>query len=113
MIKLLSATPLPSMIHPPLPTMIRPDTLDRKCPTLHINWDIVNQYFNIAPDTKTIRKTLTDAPDTDDPDSADDDASDAPNDNGNDSGSTDSNKYQYSLIKHNQYFKNTPDTKKH
>ena len=55
---------------------------------------------------------MTDAPDTDDPDAADDYAYDSPNATYNDTGFIDSQKSPYSLIKHNKYFKNTPNTKK-
>ena len=56
---------------------------------------------------------LTDAPDTDDPDAADDDATYSPNATYNDAGSINYKKYQYSLIKFNQYLKNVHNTKKH
>ena len=55
---------------------------------------------------------MTDALDTDDPDAVDDDVADAPNDTDNYAASKYSQKSPYSLRKHNQYFKNVPNTKK-
>ena len=70
-----------------------------------------NQYFKIAPYTKTLF-FLTDAPNTDDPDASDNDSAGYPNTNYNYYGFTTSKKSQCSLRKRNQYFKNSHNTKK-
>ena len=63
-------------------TMLPPDPLARQYSTLHMHWLIVTNTSKL-PQTQKNRKKMTDAPDTDDPDSAGGDAADAPNSNEN------------------------------
>ena len=55
---------------------------------------------------------MTDAPNTDDPDAVGDDAIDSSNATEIGADSMEPQKYQYSLIKRNKYFKNAHNTKK-
>ena len=55
---------------------------------------------------------MNDALDTDEPDTDGDYDDDAYNDTDNDYDSTYSKNFSYAFIKHNQYFKNAPNTKK-